>query len=105
MSYEGYEQCICSNGHYFQQPADISYVSDKCPKCGAKADWHNSVDQTNGGNQGHIPFSILEEKFLLSPIKTETCPTCSNCRRTEEAVFRIPTKEETQPLRQYEKGI
>lgn len=47
MSYEGYQEYLCANGHY--QSMDC-YADDPtaCDRCGAAfAHWH-PVDQTNG---------------------------------------------------------
>ncbi len=58
MSYEGYEEFICENGHYtsidssyFSYGTDNIEVQKKmkaCPCCGESYKWHCSVDQTNG---------------------------------------------------------
>jgi hypothetical protein len=62
MSYEGYSQCICSNGHYFEHDA---YCDGFCPYCGLGSSWDNSVDQTNGEAYGEIPLNLLKNKFLI----------------------------------------
>lgn len=47
MSYEGYEQLLCKNGHY--DTADCWYNDlQPCRVCGEKIVWINSVDETNG---------------------------------------------------------
>lgn len=58
MSYEGYEEFICKNGHY--NTLDVNYFTygsddpkiqkemEFCPCCGEKYKWQCSVDQTNG---------------------------------------------------------
>lgn len=56
MSYEGYEQFVCPDGHTWNVDAMThSYDSDKerkenvtCPHCGQIAEWQCSVDETNG---------------------------------------------------------
>lgn len=45
MSYEGFNEYVCLNGHYFT--ADPYYQSTVCP-CGAINHWFHTVDQTNG---------------------------------------------------------
>ena len=49
MSYEGYSQYLCSNGHLRQYDcyADINMETDKC-SCGAEFVFLHCVDQTNG---------------------------------------------------------
>jgi hypothetical protein len=56
MSYEGYEQFVCPNGHTWKEDAGIfSYGTDEeqiaastCRVCSAKAKYVCSVDETNG---------------------------------------------------------
>ncbi len=52
MSYEGYEQLLCENGHYLTEDCYEFDSSDteewRCPVCQAKLAWWNSVDITNG---------------------------------------------------------
>jgi ferredoxin len=100
MSYEGYEQLICKNGHYFENYDTYNYEAS-CPICQEKAAWNNQVDQTNGGNQGII-FQADLKRFIKEEAKKETCPTCSHCKEIAPAVYRIPTKEETYPLQRYD---
>lgn len=46
MSYEGYEEYLCSKGHRW---AASCYADNrKCAICNGAAVWHHSVDQTNG---------------------------------------------------------
>lgn len=56
MSFEGYTQHICQNGHYGLEPYD--YAGDQpewtCDECGAKSAWSNLVDDTNCDNLGYI---------------------------------------------------
>lgn len=96
MSYEGYEQCICSNGHYFER--DCFDHNGVCPVCLAKSTWWNGVDQTNGPDQGAVPMEVLKEKFLLSEEQINTCDHCHASKVIANAIFRIPTFEETVPL-------
>lgn len=45
MSYEGYEEYICSNGHY---NTENNFSDNKICTCGANYLWFHVVDQTNG---------------------------------------------------------
>jgi hypothetical protein len=47
MSYEGYVEYLCENGHYCQNGA---YETDhtRCPLCNGKLTYINFVDETNG---------------------------------------------------------
>jgi hypothetical protein len=70
MSYEGYTQVLCENGHASHEDVyavEIScYDEDwKCKTCGAKAVWRNEVDLTNGSfykGERIDGFVHLEEK-------------------------------------------
>lgn len=82
MSYEGYEQHICANGHLFYN-YDIYYFEGPtivC-HCGADSVWQNSVDDTNCDENGYIP----EELF----------------RRYAPGVFAIPTQKEALAMQTY----
>ena len=100
MSYEGYEEHICKNGHYFT--SDPFYFDDvpNCPYCKVPAAWTNSVDQTNYYSQGEIGEEVLAKHFLVEPEVVETC-NLGYMHTIKQAVYRIPTHEEVQPLRKY----
>ena len=60
MSYEGYTQYWCENGHYWKGPDRFgqSFHPDHvCKECGKIACIRNDVDDTNCDKWGHI-FSI-----------------------------------------------
>lgn len=49
MSYEGFTEYLCPNGHYWSY--DVYFESEDrhvCKVCGAVAKWGHDVDQTNG---------------------------------------------------------
>lgn len=50
MSYEGYDQLLCENGHYFTADTyeDTDHETWRCEICGAQLAWWNAVDVTNG---------------------------------------------------------
>lgn len=81
MSFEGWVQCICPNGHYFTNDA---YISTPCPDCGKRYAWCNVVDDTNCDSVGEIPMDVLSLHFSVGP-----------------DLFRVPTQEETNPLQHY----
>lgn len=103
MSYEGYEQHICKNGHYFNNYDIYSVMfSDdpvKCSYCQAPSAWRNCVDQTNGPSQGVIPMEKFNA-FLVSPAEHQEC-NLGHFHLTKEAVYRVPTQKETEPLCEY----
>jgi hypothetical protein len=51
MSFEGYMQYLCSQGHEFH--ADINEGRATCPNCGNDPVWAHTVDQTNGVEEQH----------------------------------------------------
>lgn len=87
MSFEGYWQIICANGHSDIEPYDYAGDSPEwiC-HCGAKEVWRNRVDDTNCDNQGFIE---LEQ---LTPPKIETCPTCGHQEVVEKAIYKVPKR-------------
>jgi len=103
MSYEGYDQVLCENGHYYTYDCWEFWEPNgwECPTCGAKAAWSNSVDITNGSWEmdddgetlfdeegrpiridGYVELEVLEE-----------C-RCECCGTILEQRFKIPTEED-----------
>jgi len=87
MSFEGYVQVLCKNGHY--RSVDV-YVFDqfeegwRCPECEEKLAWSNIVDNTNGGEEGYVDLE------LQSPEERKTCPTCNHSVKLKEETYKIP---------------
>jgi hypothetical protein len=74
MSYEGFEQYLCENGHYHTFDA-YEDVPKSCPFCDKRWAWRHSVDQTNGeirGCPGTRPVRLKqigeEEVTIMRPI-------------------------------------
>lgn len=88
MSYEGFTQYLCKNGHYHTQ--DCSYDDlTICPNCMADIVWSNMVDVTNGS------FEIIDGKevridgYVDLKIKYERqCDCCGSILTT----YKIPKK-------------
>ncbi len=93
MSYEGYEQCICENGHYFTQPGQYAFSEglSKC-QCGSEVAWSNSVDETNCDSYGIVLMSDLN-KLIISAEKTEVC-NLGHTHITHKAIYRLPKEKE-----------
>jgi len=85
MSYEGYSQCVCANGHYSEM--DVYEDKEKC-ECGAVFAWTNSVDSTNGDEVGIIPMTVLDEMYGTSRHDNHG-----------EDIYNVPKAEDTQRLR------
>ena len=94
MSYRGLEQVICKNGHYFERE-DSGYYYDpaKC-SCGAEDGWNNWVNDVTGKMLGVVEPA----PFLISEPVVEVC-NLGHSHVVKQAVYRVPTKEETDPLR------
>lgn len=101
MSYEGYVQCICAHGHYYEY--DAFDEERLCPVCRAPRAWHNAVSETNCDSYGEIPMTELEARFQITPTHVETC-SLGFAHAVAPAVFRVPTEAETQPLRCWRPG-
>lgn len=105
MSYEGYLEVLCENGHlnihnenagldYDERGPFVNYSNIKCPDCKSIAAFVNCVDATNGPPQGAIDFDLFE----ISPQKVEKC-NLGHFHIIKPAVYRIPTKDEAQAIR------
>lgn len=101
MSWEGYSQNFCQNGHFFHGSAEYGVVPDAC-SCGASISLQNIVDDTNFENHGVIPPEVLQT-LLINAEETATC-NMGHVHVTKMAVFRIPSKEELPSLRYYWNG-
>jgi hypothetical protein len=63
MSYEGYEEYLCENGHHMERDVyDIRSVTE-CEYCKGKLLWRHSVDQTNGFGQHRHNACLNEEEY------------------------------------------
>jgi transcription elongation factor Elf1 len=84
MSFEGYYQYLCEDGHYWILDVwETAYDDEipKCPKCGKQAVWYNLVDQTNG-----------EGKPVKLKVKKKINGYCSCCGKEHicEITYKIP---------------
>ncbi len=108
MSYEGYEQLLCKNGHYSQ--CDAHETTDwsengpfhnlelvRCNECGEAIIWSNSVDETNGDGEGIVNLG----RFRIKEAKIETC-NLGHYHQVAPAIYRIPTEEEMKAMREEE---
>lgn len=101
MSYEGYEQHICKNGHRFDKNCDYGNgPKPVCSFCNAESVFCNCVDETNCEAHGLIPDSEWE-KMVIQPEVTQTCPTCSHCKTVTPTIYRVPSEEELKMMRHY----
>ena len=85
MSFEGFFQILCKNGHYEERDIyDHSHGSYKCPICGAGVQWANIVNQTNVEEVGRVALK-LTERFTSC-----ACPTCDGHGRLTVPIYEIP---------------
>jgi hypothetical protein len=75
MSFEGFYQVLCSNGHLDCQDVyepSFSLSRWTCPVCNEEKSWWNLVDETNGSHEdgvridGFVELEVLEEAGELS---------------------------------------
>jgi len=88
MSFEGYYQVLCKNGHYDCGNC-YSYepIGNFCSICREKIIWWNLVDITNGSwddegkrIDGYIDLKIKKQK------------KCDKCNSIIETIYEIPEK-------------
>jgi len=101
MSYEGYEQHLCQNGHLYQT-TDSYHWNDSgdngnCTECQAPSAFVNAVDDTNCDAFGIITDAEWE-KLLIAPAVHDPCPTCHHVKITP-ACYQVPQDPES--LRHY----
>jgi len=103
MSWEGYQQNLCQNGHAYD--VDDSYhhvgidssVASLCPFCKAPCTWWNLVDTTNGsfecdefGNETEERIDGFVELKEKEPAVDHTC-SCGHVHQVKPAVYYIPS--------------
>ena len=91
MSYEGFTQALCANGHYQECDCHDNPV-DPCPECGAEIVWRNEVDVTNGSWDEHNNrIDGYVELFPAEETKTCTCDKCGHSHPIETQRYIVPT--------------
>lgn len=91
MSFEGYFQQICKNGHYHVYDA-YDNEEEKCPDCGSEWAWSNMVDTTNGThNEFGGRIDNYKEPILIKEAVYKKCDHCgSHIKLLEERVYAPP---------------
>ena len=94
MSYEGYVQYLCKNGHARTRDAydDFERGEYKCDACGAGLAWENHVDLTNGSfdMDGKTRIDGFVELEVDKPAEMCKCDKCGNEHIIKEATYKIP---------------
>jgi len=90
MSYEGYYQLICEQGHYWTEDCYGS-PEGQCKVCGSKIAWSNSVNYTNGSwdDDGKRIDGYIELE-IDTPAEQCICPTCGHTHNTTVETYKIP---------------
>lgn len=97
MSYEGYEQHICSDGHYFRTDAYATFYDEKVKcDCGKPSIWCNGVDETNCEGIGYIDM----DQFIIKSAQYETC-NLGHKHMTAKATYKVPSEEEATKARTF----
>lgn len=93
MSFEGFYQALCQNGHkcggdvYCWEPNN-----SRCDECNALIVWQNLVDVTNGSfdkNDNRIDGYI--ELEIDKPGEVCTCSSCGNPHQLNSDTYKIPS--------------
>ena len=97
MSFEGYYQCVCKNGHYFE--IDVYEDRDKCVDCFQDIIFKNTVDETNCESAGYIRIPInksgdVDKKFFDKYLSSK-----EKIDRFKERKYKLPC------LDNYKRGI
>ena len=107
MSYEGYVQMFCVNGHIAEVSPDYDYDPEGLTKdpvavclfCGGAIYHANSVDDTNCDEVGKIDVSSLEEKPEIRNVVEEVREGRHFCiTEYAPAIYKVLTKEELKKL-------
>lgn len=101
MSFEGFYQCFCKNGHLIQFDV-YDDDSSPCPVCGTEFALKILVDDTNGEQSGVISKTALKS-LVISPEVKQLC-NLGHWHVVNQAVYRIPSPEELQSLRSFGDG-
>lgn len=96
MSYEGYTQFLCSNGHEFFLDAYEEDI-EECPVCKAPPVWAYGVDQTNGCFHD-ISLMNTDGSLYCCPVVLEvkeeavysTCQHCKHVHLERERTYKLP---------------
>ena len=89
MSYEGYEQFLCEDGHYQEREAYDDPV--QVCHCGKPIVWYNSVDLTNGSfDDEGIRIDGYIELQVKAEATYEECPHCHHSELKSEVTYHIP---------------
>ena len=89
MSFEGYYQVLCEQGHYIIIDVyNFDEFNHKCPICQSKVAWWNIVDETNCESVGYIELDVKE------PTKKCMCDKCGYEHDIGSPTYYIPDEKD-----------
>jgi len=88
MSYEGYTQKICKNGHEWEEDCWADEFSHRCPICQERCVWWNMIDLTNGS----FDEETNERIDGYVDLKVKDRKKCECCGSVLETIYEIPKK-------------
>ena len=92
MSYEGFEQVLCKQGHLREfdcwNAPELFDLAEVCPVCKSVWVYRNMVDETNGIDEND-PSTVRREFEVEVPALIGTCDLGHN-HITVEARYKIP---------------
>lgn len=92
MSYEGFSQFLCKEGHYWSEDCyDADVRTTKC-QFGHKAIWENMVDITNGSYETNPETGKEERIDGYVELEPKLTNKCDKCKSVLEQTFKIPRK-------------
>lgn len=96
MSFEGYYQFMCPNGHSWEE--DVYSTTGQCYICKQMACWNNTVDTTNGSfeiNSDGFETTVRIDGYVDLEVLTEaelhTC-TCGHRHTVKPTSYKLPPK-------------
>ena len=102
MSYEGFSQFLCKNGHYWRDDCTMvapELKDNMCLICGNPAIWENMVNTTNGSfDTDDNGKELIDSKgspiridgYVELKVKDQQC--CKECKSILETTYHIPVK-------------
>lgn len=93
MSFEGYYQVICANGHAATRELyGLESRESECTFCNAKIKWYNLVDQTNGcfSDDGKTRIDGKVQLRRKMPAKIKKCRSCGHKEVVKFETYQIP---------------
>ena len=93
MSFEGYYQVLCENGHLNTWDVYSSPEENIRCHCGKKFVWKNLVDQTNGSFDNNNRIDGYVELEIETKAEECKCSKCGNTHKTGLDTYKIPKEK------------